>query len=124
NIAPGERHARVARVVAEVAAAVARDLPQLTGVDQVLRVLDGGRVTVVEADDRPNPGGLDGGGNLRRLLRKAPERLLPPEMLPRCGSGQGHLAVHEVRRGDADRLDLWMGQNLLPVAARLLEAEP
>ena len=105
-------------VVAQEEAAVVRDLPQLASRDEVAGVLDDRRVPVVEPHRRADAGGRSGRGDLSGLGRKPPQGLLAPEVLAGLGGGDRHLAMHEVRRGDADGIDLRVLEDLPPVGGR------
>ncbi|MPM16346.1 hypothetical protein SDC9_62724 [bioreactor metagenome] len=122
-VAPGQRALRGGGVVRDQPGPDVGDPAQPAGADQRTGLLDGGRVTVVEADRGDQARGLGGPGDVARLGGRDAHRLLDPERLAGLDGGQRHLAVQEVRCADRHHVDLGIGQHLAVVRRRPLEPE-
>ena len=121
---PRERSLRVRGVAGDELRAVLAHPAERSRRDQPCGVLDGRRLAVVETDDRAHACGFCGRGDVGGLGRGTPDGLLAPEVLAGRGAcGECDLTVEAVRCGDADRLDLRVGDHVTPIGRPPLVAE-
>ena len=120
---PAQDAERVAPVHREEAAAVVRDLADPAALDQRRRVADERSEAVVVAHAGDHAGGAGGGRGARRLLGRAPDRLLAEDVLARGARGLDDVDVEHVGRGDHDDVDIGVLADDTPVVGDLAEPE-
>jgi hypothetical protein len=72
-------------------------------------------VAVVKADGALYPGLLHRGRDRLGVVRGETDRLLDPQVLAGFCDGHADLTVQAVRRGDADRLDARISEDIAPL---------
>jgi len=95
----------------------------LCSADQLPRVLDHRRPTIVESDERENAGFASKPLDLGGLARILPDRLLAENVLSRGGRRPGQPEMQVIRCRNIDKLNLRIADYVFPAGSVPLESE-